>query len=246
MGWIAVSLLLVIMPPLRERAAGAAWSGWGYGLLAATFNLAGSLLLLRAFSVGRAAMIAPLVTSYAAVTALLEFATGHPLSGFRLLGVIVCLIGAPLAAARSGAGQPLRNAGVAHAIGSAVCLGVGFWLQGAFAAPLLGAAPTFWLLFGLAGLLLVLWLVIDGERILPPRTALPLLLTQSFCSLAGYGSFAVGMATGFVTVVTVLSTFAAAVTALLGFSLRRERLTLTQWLGVSAVLVGAILLHSGA
>lgn len=242
-GWLAVSLLLLAVPSLREKAIAASYSGWAYGLLAVAFNLVGSMSLLRAFSNGRASLIAPLITSYAAVTAFLGLAiSGDQLGNFRLAGILICLIGAPLAAVTPG-GQGRRGGeGIGYALLTAFCFGVGFWVQGKFAVPAIGAAAMLWLFFSIGVLALAPTLALRGEAILPPQEALPLLTLQSFCNLVGYATFAVGVTTGAVTIVTVLSTFAAAITALFGLVLRKETLSRAQIAGVSGILTGAILL----
>ncbi|WP_297294989.1 DMT family transporter [uncultured Methylovirgula sp.] len=245
-GFVAVSLLLLASPALRASASGAPLSAWVYGLAAVSCNVVGALALIRAFTIGPAALVAPLITSYAVVTALLGLTTGQTLRGLSLLGVIVCLVGAPLAAAKHDSdAKSARNDGVRYALAAALCFGVGLWLQGTFIIPQLGAAVTLWLFFGLGALVMVPVLALRGESLLPPREALPILCLQSLGNLVGYGSIAVGMATGAVTVVAVLSTFAAAVTAVLGLSLQRERLSLPQWLGLSAVILGVVLLRAG-
>ncbi|MBB3356920.1 MULTISPECIES: DMT family transporter [unclassified Novosphingobium] len=242
-GWLAVSLLLLAMPPLREKALVASNSGWLHGVLAVAFNLAGSVSLLRAFSLGRASLVAPLITSYAAVTAFLGVAiSGDRLSGFRLAGILVCLIGAPLAAVAPKHQDARGDAGVGYALLTAFCFGVGFWVQGKFAVPAIGATPMLWLFFSIGILALAPTLLLRRDAMLPSRDALPLLVLQSVCNLVGYGTFAIGMATGAVTIVTVLSTFAAAITAVFGLALRRERLSHAQAIGVSAILIGAVLL----
>ena len=243
MGWLAVTLVLIAMPSLRGKACAASASGWSYGVLAVAFNLAGSMSLLRAFSIGRASLVAPLITTYAAVTACLGLAiSGDRLSGFRLAGLVICLIGAPLAAVAPSRQDGRQADGIGYAMLTALCFGVGFWIQGKFSVPAIGATPMLWLFFGIGILVLAPTLALRRDRILPHRNALPLLVLQSLCNLMGYGTFAVGLATGAVTIVTVLSTFAAAVTAIFGFLLRKERLSRPQTAGVSAILIGAALL----
>lgn len=242
-GWLAVSVLILVMPLLRGKALAASHTGWLYGVLAVAFNLAGSISLLRAFSIGRASLVAPLITSYAAVTAFLGVViSGDRLSGFRLAGILVCLIGAPLAAVAPNRQDARGGEGVGYALLTAFCFGIGFWVQGKFAVPAIGATPMLWLFFSMGILALAPPLVVRREPILPSREALPILALQSVCNLIGYGTFAVGMATGAVTIVTVLSTFAAAITAMFGLALRQERLSHTQAVGVSAILIGAVLL----
>lgn len=242
-GWLAVSILMLAVPSLGERAITASYTGWLFGVLAVAFNLAGSVSLLRAFAIGRASLVAPLITSYAAVTATLGLAiSGDRPSSLRLVGILVCLIGAPMAAVAPRRQDGRGGEGVGYALLTALCFGLGFWVQGKFAVPAIGATSMLWLFFGIGILALAPTLALRREAILPRRDALPLLLLQSLCNLMGYAAFAVGMTTGAVTIVTVLSTFAAAITAIFGLVLRKETLSRAQTAGVSAILIGAVLL----
>ncbi|CAI0950494.1 Uncharacterised protein [Serratia quinivorans] len=54
---------------------------WGLALLAAALIVGGSLALSQVFAIGKAAMVAPLVTSYGAVTTLLSWLSGERLGG---------------------------------------------------------------------------------------------------------------------------------------------------------------------
>lgn len=244
-GWLALSVVLVSAPSQGAGAVPAHGWQWIAAVASILLNFTGSLALLRAFSIGRASLIAPLVATYPVVTIILDSALGAPMSGLRLLGILVCLVGAPLAAAKGdGAGSSGRD-GVIPAIGAAAAFGLGFWVQGHFAIPAFGALRMLWMLFGTGAAIMGVSLLARRAPLLPSPAALPLLIVQALANLLGYGSFAVGMATGAVTLVTVLSILAAAVTALLGLSLRGERLNHLQSIGVIAVLAGVMLLHIG-
>jgi drug/metabolite transporter (DMT)-like permease len=244
-GWLALSLFIMSVPS-RGAVAGTA-HGWQWIAAVASIllNFIGSLALLRAFSIGRASLIAPLVATYPVVTIVLDLAVGTPMRGLRLLGILVCLVGAPLAAAKGDGAESSSRDGVIPAIVAAMAFGLGFWIQGHFAIPAFGAVRMLWMLFGAGAVIMGVSLLARRAPLLPSRAALPLLIVQALANLLGYGSFAVGMATGAVTLVTVLSILAAAVTALLGLSLRGERLNLWQSIGVITVLAGVVLLRVG-
>lgn len=241
--WLALSVVLIFAPSQGAGAVPTSCWQWVAAVASIILNFAGSLALLRAFSIGPASLIAPLVATYPVVTIVLDFAIGASMSGLRFLGIVVCLAGAPLAAAKGDGADTSSRDGITPAIVAALSFGLGFWVQGRFAIPAFGAALMLWMLFGTGAALMALNLLTRRAPLLPSRTALPLLMMQATANLVGYGSFAAGMATGAVTLVTVLSTLAAAVTALLGLSLRGERLAPLQSIGVIIVLAGVILLH---
>jgi drug/metabolite transporter (DMT)-like permease len=186
--------------------------------------------------------------SYGAVTTLLSVLSGERLSALGVAGIAICIGGVPLTAitreapaVRHGA----QTSPIIFAILAALLFGVGFFVQGRYALPALGTTATLLVgyAFGVTSLALVLTFSRGETWRAPPASAWPLLLAQSTASLAALGSFAIGASTGAIAVVTVLSTLSGGVTALLGLTLRAERLTALQWTGVAAVIAGAVVLR---
>lgn len=65
---------------------------WGLALLAAGLTVGATLALSQAFAIGKAALVAPLVTSYGAVTTLLSWLGGERLGALTLAGLAAVLI----------------------------------------------------------------------------------------------------------------------------------------------------------
>lgn len=220
---------------------------WGLALLAACLTVCGTLALSQAFAIGKAAMVAPLVTSYGAVTTLLSWLGGERLSALTLAGLTVCLSGVMLTAVSPGR-QPDRSRSglpaMAFALIAAFCYGAGFWLQGQYTLPVLGASVSLWLGYTV-GLMSLLTLNTDRRALMarPTWRQSGLLLLASLLSLGGFSAFAVGVGGGSLAIVTVLSTLSGGIAALLGALLLRERLSALQWSGVLTVLAGAVVLH---
>ncbi|MDW5505847.1 DMT family transporter [Pseudomonas lundensis] len=240
---ILTALLLATAAPFF----GASGSIWGLALLAACLTVAGTLALSQAFAIGKAAMVAPLVTSYGAVTTLLSWISGERLGALTLAGLAVCLLGVMLTAV-SPDRQPDRSASAlpatTFALLAAFCYGTGFWLQGKYTLPVLGPGISLWLGYTVG--LMTLLVLNSNRRALIARPGWRqggLLLAASLLSLGGFSAFSVGAGGGSVAVVTVLSTLSGGIAALLGALLLRERLSGLQWLGVLTVLVGAVVLH---
>lgn len=247
-GLVVVGTVFLSMPAAHSQAFSAPASGWAGALAAAVCTLFGSLTLSKGLSTGKAAIVAPIAMSYGAVTTLLSVLSGERLSALGVAGILICIGGVPLTAltreapaVRHGA----QTSPVFFAILAALLYGVGFFVQGRYALPTLGTTATLFVgyAFGAASLALLLTLSRGETWQAPPASAWPLLLAQSTASLAALGSFAIGASTGAVAVVTVLSTLSGGVTALLGLTLRAERLTALQWTGVAAVIVGALVLR---
>ncbi|WP_242503232.1 DMT family transporter [Serratia proteamaculans] len=236
-------LMLATSGPVFEASANVL----GLALLAAGLTMGGSLALSQAFAIGKVAMVAPLVTSYGAVTTLLSWISGERLGALTLIGLALCLMGVMLTAVSLGR-QPDRSPSslpaIAFALLAAFCYGVGFWLQGQYTLPVLGPSASLWLGYAV-GLTALLVLNADRRALVarPGWRQGGLLLVASLLNLGGFSAFAVGAGSGSLAIVTVLSTLSGGIAALLAALLLRERLSPLQWLGVLTVLAGALVLH---
>ena len=152
---IAIPALLLLTGPFGLIVLRA--EQWPMILAAAVVGLiilGGAGLLYRAFAIGKLALVSPIASAFAAVTALLAIATGERLAGLTLFGVIVTLVGVTLAssggeAAPAGEAKPLVASthkrafapGLPEAIGAMLTFGVGYWLLD-FIVPTLGGVTT--------------------------------------------------------------------------------------------------------
>ncbi|WP_186145200.1 DMT family transporter [Burkholderia gladioli] len=211
-GLLLLSVVLAFHPAWLR--IGALDAGLLVAIVAAICNLAAMASLLKALSIGKASVVAPIVSLYGAVTTLLA-----------ILG-----------------GQAEAPSSTGFALLSALMFGLGFWLQGAFAVQRLGVASALWVYYLTAVAILSLLLAWRRSLSAPPASLVALLLSISLFSLLGFLSLALGAATAQVAIVTVLSSLASAVTVLLGFAIRHERPSAAQWLGIAAILVGVVLL----
>ncbi|WP_235163243.1 DMT family transporter [Serratia fonticola] len=242
-GLIVLTLLLLSMP---LRVSNVPIAIWGLALLAAGLIVIGALALSYAFSLGKAALVAPLVSSYGAVTALLSWVSGERLGALTVLGLAICLLGVLLTAMNVNrqAETSTMRLPLGFALLASLCYGGSFWLQGRYTLSVLGPHLSLWM--GYAFGLSALWIFGDPKKLLvrPNLRQTGLLLAASLLNLAGFAAFAVGSGHGSLSVVTVLSTLSGGVAALLGALLLGERLSGVQWLGVMTVLAGALLLQA--
>jgi drug/metabolite transporter (DMT)-like permease len=150
--------------------------------------------------------------------------------------------------AREGEREPTAPStrGVGWALLAATGYGVGSWVQGRFAVPALGAFVPVWLYYATGVVVLV-----GGARRAQQSLGLPdiadwlSVFGAGLCSTAAYTAFALGLASGRIAEVSVLSTLSSGIAALLGFAVLGERLARHQWLGVVAILVGIALINAG-
>ncbi|MET0846306.1 MAG: EamA family transporter [Pseudomonas sp.] len=247
LGFSIMSLLLIAFPAFILKSLSASLDVWLIGIVAAVLTVSGALALSKAFALGKASIVAPLVTSYGVVTTLLSWAGGEQISLIQLLCIALCVIGVILSSIHSDSKLPhttQASSSIAYALLAAVFYGTSFWLQGRFVLPVLGPVTMLWLayLIGLIVLVVIVLRVKDGLKI-PPLKNCMTLTGASLMNLGGFSSFAWGAVAGSVSVVTVISTLSGGIAAILGYVFFKERLGKIQVLGVVLVLVGAFVLH---
>ncbi|KEX95392.1 EamA/RhaT family transporter [Pseudomonas umsongensis] len=247
LGFTIMSLLLIVFPVFILRSMAAPLDVWLIGVAAAVLTVSGALALSKAFALGKASIVAPLVTSYGVVTTLLSWAGGEQISLLQLLCIALCVIGVVLSSMHSDPKVPhstQASSSIAYALLAAVFYGTSFWLQGRFVLPVLGPVTMLWLAY-LVGLIVLVGIVLridDGLKFPPLKNCLTL-TGASLMNLGGFSSFAWGAVAGSVSVVTVISTLSGGIAAILGYVFFKERLGKLQVSGVVLVLVGAFVLH---
>ncbi|SED47261.1 DMT family transporter [Pseudomonas migulae] len=247
LGFSIMSLLLMAFPAFILKSMSAPLTVWLIGIVAAVLTVSGALALSKAFALGKASIVAPLVTSYGVVTTLLSWAGGEQISLIQLLCIALCVIGVILSSIHSDSKIPhttQATSSIIYALLAAVFYGASFWLQGHFVLPVLGPVTMLWLayLIGLIVLVVMVLKIEDGLKI-PPLKNCMTLTGASLMNLGGFSSFAWGAVAGSVSVVTVISTLSGGIAAILGYVFFKERLAKIQVLGVVLVLVGAFVLH---
>ena len=246
LGFLIMTLLLVIFPAFLVKPLAAPLSVWLLGAAAALLTVSGALALSKAFSLGKAAIVAPLVTSYGVVTTLLSWASGEHISLIQLGCIALCVIGVILSSIHKDNGVPHNSSSrsIAYAMLAALLYGTSFWVQGRYTLPTLGPVTMLWLgyLVGLCVLVLMVLKIKDGLKI-PPLKNCATLTSASLMNLGGFSAFSWGAMAGSVSVVTVISTLSGGIAAILGFVFFKERLSAVQVTGVVLVLVGAVVLH---
>ena len=247
LGFCIMSLLLIAFPAFILKSMSASLDVWLIGMGAAVLTVSGALALSKAFALGKASIVAPLVTSYGVVTTLLSWAAGEQISLIQLFCIALCVLGVILSSIHSDSKIPhtiQAGSSIAYALLAAVFYGTSFWLQGHYVLPVLGPVTMLWLayLIGLMVLIVIVLRIEDGLKI-PPLKNCMTLTGASLMNLGGFSSFAWGAVAGSVSVVTVISTLSGGIAAILGYVFFKERLAKIQILGVVLVLLGAFVLH---
>jgi drug/metabolite transporter (DMT)-like permease len=230
---------------------------WAMAILAGILNMVASLSLYYSFEVGTMSIVAPVSSSYPALTVALSLLSGERIHLLRGVGLAITLAGVILAA--TSFASPVKNGtaataadgetahahlskGVGWAIFAAVGFGVLFWFLGFYVVPAVGGAVSVWVmrltaLVALAGVAAPV-----GQSIRLPRGGVWwLLLAVGVLDTAAFVANNAGLSTGQVSVVSVLASLYGAVTVLLSWIFLRERLERTQWLGIVLIFAGIVM-----
>ena len=250
-------LLTLAMPRLGGWGIlfdGSGRQPWAWGVLAGVLNTSATLALYRSFEIGKLSIVAPISACYPVLTMLLSALTGERLTLLRLFGLVLTIAGVIVVARGEKTpddanpvaeqAQPAKKRlGVGWAIFAAVGFGVMFWLLGLRVVPLLGSAPSVWVirLTSVAATLLVM-LVARQSMALPLRRDTPWILGVGVLDTSAYVFNNYGMLHEQTSVVSVLASLYGAVTVALAALLLREKVSRSQWLGIAAIFAGIILI----
>jgi len=240
MAWI-VLLLRHSLPALGSPGL------WGILLATAVCHVLGLAFVYRAFEIGNLAIVSPISSAFAIVTAILSLISGERPPALVLAGSVLLMLGVTLATrGESGAEAPRSLRGVPEALLSALAFGTMFWLFYFYIEPKLGYAVPLVSLKALAvggsALALVLARPASGGGSVKPSPEVVLLaIGAAAADTAAWLTYIEGTHTSYATVVTALASLFSAVTVLLAWRFFRERLAVHQWVGVAVILMGILL-----
>jgi drug/metabolite transporter (DMT)-like permease len=261
-GFLLLTAALPFFGGWGHLADGSGFRPWAWGIFGGALNTFATLAIYRSFEIGKMAVVAPLSASYPVLTLLLSIFTGERLTAARVAGIVCTLLGAVLVArgetsaslaedAPTENGAPdgreryaaLRHQGIAWAITAAFAMGFMFWLIGIRIVPAIGAFPAVWLIRLVSGVLTFLVILALREPAAPPGpgarwlvAAVALLDTTAYCLNNR------GMQLEQVSVVSVLASLYGAVTVAYAAIFLRERASRLQWLGITAIFAGIMLI----
>jgi drug/metabolite transporter (DMT)-like permease len=255
-GLVLLSLALPWLGGWGRLLDGLGWRPWAWGICVGVLNTCGTLALYRSFEIGKMSIVTPISSSYPALTMLLAATTGERLTLMRLIGFALILLGVVIVA--SGEEVPgdanrieeqthpgKKHLGVGWALLSAIAFGVMFWTLGIRAVPLLGSAQTVWVI-RLTSVLLTaaVILVLRRPMDLPEAGTNRWILGIGILDTSAYVFNNYGMQHEQVSVVSVLASLYGAVTVGLAATILGEKISRLQWLGVTAIFAGIVLISS--
>jgi len=235
-------------------ADGSGLRPWMWGILVGVLNTSSTLALYRSFEIGKMSVVAPISAGYPALTMVLSAMTGERLTVPRFAGVALIIVGVIVVARGEevpGDANPLEqetrpektHLGVGWALMSGAGFGFMFWLLGIRVVPLLGSAPSVWLirLTSVVMTTLVI-LLVRRPMALPGTGANRWILGVGILDTGAYVLNNFGMQHEQVSVVSVLASLYGAVTVGLAATILGEKISRAQWMGVGAIFAGIVLI----
>jgi len=217
-------------------------------LATAACHVLGLALVYRAFEIGNLAIVSPISSAFAIVTAVLSLLSGERPPTLVLAGSVLLMVGVTLATRGESTVDAPRASfrGVPEALGSALAFGTMFWLFYFYIEPRLGYVVPLISLKTLAVLASAMALVLSRSKeragpIRPGPTLVLLAVGAAIADTAAWFAYIEGMRTAYATVVTALASLFSAVAVLLAWRFFRERLAAHQWAGVAVILLGILL-----
>ncbi|SRR6266849_5677430 len=249
-GFVLLTIFLPLLGGWGHLADGSGWQRWAWGILAGCINACSTLALYRSFEVGKMAVVAPLSASYPALTLLLSLLAGDSLTAGRIIGIICTLLGVVLVAGGEKAPNekvaeaPRQNGkGIEWAISAAISFGFLFWLLGFRIVPVLGAAPTVWMIrltsAAVSGLVI---LAAKKPMRLPSNDSRWFVLGMGVLDTSAFVLSNRGMQMEHVAVISVLGSLYGAVTVGLAAIFLKEHVSRWQWTGIAAIFSGIVLI----
>jgi drug/metabolite transporter (DMT)-like permease len=245
-GFLLLTLYLIVTHFWGHLFDGSGWRPWAWGFLAGGCNTVAMFSFYRCLEVGKVAVVAPLSASYPVLTLLLSMFSGERLTILRACGIAVTLLGVIFVArGEAGSDETSKNAkqGIAWALFAAIAFGLLFWILGLRIIATTGPYASLWLIRMTGSLVSLSALLLKR---LPVFKSLGTSNWQpTVMGFLDTGAFALsnrGMQMEQVSVITVLSSLYGAVTVVLAALFLRERISRIQWLGITAIFTGILLI----
>jgi len=267
-GFVALSIYLALHGGFFDGVAHG-WKSWALAVIAGLINMTASLSLYYSFQIGVMSVVAPVSSSYPALTVALAIFSGERITALHGAGLAVTILGVILAATsftqssggpanetkKDTIGGPRNEAtkekfddhahlsqSVTWALVAALGFGVLFWFLGFYVVPVVGPVISVWVIRLTSFSVLALIAAPTRQSLkLPGGSVWWLLAAVGFLDTAAFAANNAGLGTGQVSVVSVLASLYGAVTVLLSWIFLREKLERSRWFGIALIFIGIIL-----
>ena len=253
-GVLALTLWLAPKKEIPAALSNHAANLWLWLAASAILSTAASLAFYRALEIGVLSVVSPVCSAYPALTLMLSLFAGEKLKPHHFAGIALAIVGVTLASTSFAALQPSSTIGesahpnahltrgVGLALFASVTYGLNFWLIGYHIMPALNGPVSVWATRALCVLILPIICIPMSQSLSLPRGKIWWTLAAiGLFDTAAYLSSNLGLATGHISLVTVLGSLFGAVTVFLAYAFLNERLERTQWLGIVLIFAAIIL-----
>ena len=239
LAWTMVVGLLITTPFLvvsgvpANLGASAPWM-----VMAGIGNVLGILLAGFALRVGKVGVVAPILATGGAISALISALLGESIAPLVAFVLLVIVAGVVLSAVAPDP-APLENERPVYAVVisslAAVCIGAGLFATGNLSDEL----PLSWVLLParLVGVLIIFLPLLLTRRLRITRSTAPMVIAMGFTEVLGFICFAIG-AQDQVAVMSVFASQFAPIAAVAAYFLFKERLGRLQMVGVAVIVLG--------
>ena len=239
LAWTMVVGLLITTPFLvasgvpANLGASAPWM-----VMAGLGNVLGILLAGFALRVGKVGVVAPILATGGAISALISALLGESIAPLVAFVLLVIVAGVVLSAVAPDP-APLENERPVYAVVisslAAMCIGAGLFATGNLSDEL----PLSWVLLParLVGVLVVFLPLLLTRRLRITRSTVPMVIAMGFTEVLGFVCFAIG-AQYQLAVMSVFSSQFAPIAAIAAYVLFKEKLGRLQIVGVAVIVVG--------
>lgn len=207
-------------------------------VMAGLGNVLGILLAGFALRVGKVGVVAPILATGGAISALISALLGEsiaPLVAFVLLVIVAGVVLSAIAPDPA----PLENERPVYAVIvsslAAMCIGAGLFATGNLSDEL----PLSWVLLParLVGVLIIFLPLVLTRRLRITRSTVPMVIAMGFTEVLGFVCFAIG-AQYQLAVMSVFSSQFAPIAAIAAYFLFKEKLGRLQIAGVAVIVLG--------
>ena len=239
LAWTMVVGLLITTPfVLASGVPANLGSSAPWMVMAGLGNVLGILLAGFALRVGKVGVVAPILATGGAISALISALLGESIAPLVAFVLLVIVAGVVLSAVAPDP-APLENERPVYAVVisslAAMCIGAGLFATGNLSDEL----PLSWVLLParLVGVLIIFLPLLLTRRLRITRSTAPMVIAMGFTEVLGFVCFAIG-AQYQLAVMSVFSSQFAPIAAIAAYVLFKERLGRLQIVGVAVIVVG--------
>lgn len=207
-------------------------------VMAGLGNVLGILLAGFALRVGKVGVVAPILATGGAISALISALLGESIAPLVAFVLLVIVAGVVLSAVAPDP-APLANERPVYAVVisslAALCIGAGLFATGNLSDEL----PLSWVLLParLVGVLVIFLPLLLTRRLRITRSTAPMVIAMGFTEVLGFVCFAIG-AQYQLAVMSVFSSQFAPIAAIAAYFLFKEKLGRLQIVGVAVIVIG--------